>query len=309
MWYNTYIEEYKYPHLSLVVLETFFENDAVSAVSVRPIIERYAAHVGINLHKVESEGEKFREHTASDLLKEVVEMDANTREKIFQQKVLNSLTILLELMIKQKLETIQDVKWFSASEENAQKFRTLLEKKGYVKKFNDAVMQNILGKDVEMKRKKNDDQVGVKSPVKIAPEVIQTKSRKVQLFPALQGAALYGILAFIGFGSAVILSILSLAVFTQHDQSAAINCFSASEQLATMASAQGGSTTVPAQLVGICNANENANAFGIALAILALLGLVLAIVAGVKFIRIALHNQFAGTHNLFELTHFKMTNG
>jgi hypothetical protein len=293
-------------------LETFFENDAVSAVSVRPIIERYADHVGINLHHVEDEGEKFREHTTSDLLKVVVEMDATTREKIFSQKVLNSLTILLELMAKQKLETIQDVQWFSASEENVQKFRSSLEKKGYVKKFNDAVMQDILGKDVEMKRKKNDDQVGAKSPVNIAPEVIQTKSRKVQLFPALAGAARYGIFTFAGLWSSILFAIFSVSAFSQHDQTAAINCYGASEQLAqqnSMAAVQGGATSVPAQLVGICDANANANAFGVVLVVLSLLGLIMAIIAGVKFVRIVLHNQFAGTHNLFELTHFKMTNG
>jgi hypothetical protein len=306
--------DFKYPHLSLCVLETFFENDANNQVSVRPLIETYAHTVGVPIDPDEIEilklDDKFHELSVSELLKSIVEMDAAEREKIFAQKNLSALTILLEVFVKAKINVIADAVALTCTDDADVKiadFRKRLETKGYIKKFNDAVMKDIFGKDVEMKRKKENNQVGVKAPGNnVAAEVIQTSTRRIQLFPALYGATTWGIMSVIGILSSVVLGFFTVAFMNQHDGMTSLNC----EQLAQpqmTTTGQQVAASISDGMKAICSANADAPAIGYVFLFLTIAGLAVAIVGLVKFVKIIVHNQFASSHNGFELAHYTLT--
>jgi hypothetical protein len=300
----------------LCVIEVFFENDANNTISVKPIIERYAHFIGLKLNIDARDDEKWREWSITDCLKSIVEMDAAKREQIFNQKILSSLTILLELMAKAKIEVLEDVVLMGESPKKIEEFRRKLEQKGYLKKFNDAMMRDIFGKDVAMKRKKDDKQVGVEAPLKsVAATVIQTSTRKIQLFPAVYGAAKWGVLTLVGIIVSFASGILGVIFFGQHDGLTSLNCYNYAQQVSQQASqyAQMGVSgsaagAVPAQIQDICSSNSNFQAVGIIFVVLTVLAVGFTIFVSVRLVKMLLHNQFASAHNGFELTHFQLTN-
>lgn len=298
-------KEYRFPHLSLCILETFFENDSNNKVSVRPIIEKYADSVGLRIDVSARNEEKFAEQTVSEFYKSIVEMPAKKRESIFGVDNLSALTILLEIFIKSKLELIDDVIWTANEQSKVNLFRSKLEQKGYLKKFNDAIMKDIFGKDVEMKKKKNDAMVGVKTPlINVKAEVITTSNRKIQLFPALYGAFNYGLMSVLGILSALVFGIISLGQFSQFSSLTSLQCHS----LTSSSSSAVASTAIDGTMKSICDGNSANLIFAYLILILAIAGAVVAVVGLIKFLRIILHNQFANVHNAFELAHFTLTN-
>lgn len=303
------IGDYDYPHLSLCILESFFENDTDNKVSVKPIIERYCDQIGLRFDEEYRNDEKFSEHKVSDLLRNIEEFDANKREAIFVQKNLSSLTILLELFIKNKFETIDDVLKVRDNQEKINDFRKKLEAKGYIRKFNDAIMQSIFGKDVEMKRKKDDKQVGVMAPtINVMPEIIQTSTRKIQLFPSIYGAVKWGILTSISFAVMLWSAIMANVYFSQYNSLTALNCFQQEQPQVNAMTGQQTASALTGTMKAICDGNGGATGFGYIFFSLAVIALGLAIFGAVKLFKIVLHNQFANAHNTFELTHFTLTN-
>lgn len=299
--------EYKYPHLSLCILETYFENDADNKISVRPLIEKYADVIGLRIDLEARLDEKFTEQTVSEMLKSIVDMDAKKRDSIFGINNLSSLTILLELFAKSKIELIDDAIWMASEETKIAEFRKKLETKGYLKKFNDNVMRDIFRKDVEMKKKKNNNAVGVKSPMmNVKAEVIQTSNRKIQLFPAIYGAINPAIMWAIGFVSTIFFSILAVGQFVGYSTLTALQCHSLT-QSGTTQTGQTLAASLDTAQKSLCDANSNAPVFGWIFVILALAGFAVAVVGIVKTIKIILHNQFAASHNSFELTHWTLT--
>jgi hypothetical protein len=299
--------EYKWPHLSLCLLEIFFENDGSNTVSVKPIIHKYAEFAGLNTEVGARSEEKFREQTLSELLKSIVDMGATKREEIFNQKNLASLTVFIEIFIKLKIEVLDDIKGLLGNQAKIIQIETKIRQKGYVNKFVSAVLDDILGRQEIVKRKEikkdtnKDTNVisGVKSPVRgVIPQIIHTTTRRIQIYPALSGAARWGTLLF----AAVILSVAFVVVgngfHSVFDVSLSTNCIQAADQ---------GSLTASA--APLCKQNNNYLSLGYVLYALSFVAFASATFFGTKFAKIVSHNQFAATHNNFELTHHELTKG
>jgi hypothetical protein len=295
--------QFKWAHLSLCVLEVFFENDTETLASVKPLIHRYADFAGLatehqQVEELRSDG-KFHEQTLSQLLKSIVEMNAPKREEIFNQKNLSSLTVLIELLIKSKLEVLDDVKAILGNKEKIDNIQKKLRQKGYVDKFIVATMEELFGRESEATMKRKEKQpAGVNSPIRGVPqEIIHTTTRRIQLFPAIHGAFVPGILLFAFTTVSIIFAVLGVGYINSFDGSVAFQCM--------QAVAQG---QIPLEYQTICQANSSATLIGLFFLVVSLLTVIAAVICGVKFFKIVLHNQFANTHNTFELTHYTMSN-
>ncbi|MDR1447545.1 MAG: hypothetical protein LBI63_01070 [Candidatus Ancillula sp.] len=299
-------QDYKWSHLSLCVLEVFFETDALTTTSIKPIIKRYADFANLqDIDNLENH-ENFKEQTLSQLLQSITNMSAASRETIFNQKNLSSLTTFISMLIKQKIEVLDDLRAILGDEEKIGVLEEKIKRLGYVNKFTNAIMTELLGRqEIIMEKEKkttqaeSSKQVGQKwtgsrqNKRSVAPQVIQTKSHKVKLYPALSGDVLYGVLSISLLVLAIILAIAGSGFLGIFDISINAQCISA--------------VTQGAQVTSICEHNETYlntgyTLFGIA-------GVVFAIGVGtlVRFIKLQSHNKFAAAHNAFELTHYELT--
>ncbi|MDR2083341.1 MAG: hypothetical protein LBP35_07130 [Candidatus Ancillula trichonymphae] len=299
-------QDYKWSHLSLCVLEVLFENDALTTTSVKPLIKKYADFA--NLQDIEDleNHENFKEQTLSQLLQSITDMNATNREAIFNQKNLSSLATFISMLIKRKIEVLDDLKAVLGDEEKVKTLGDKIKRLGYVNRFINAVMSELLGRqEIVMEKEKRaaqaestrqvvgQRQVGGRQRKRIVPQVIQTKSHKIKLYPTLNGGMLYGVLAISSLVLAIILAVAGSGFLSTFNVSIDAQCINAV--------AQG------AQVTSICTQNETYLNLGYVL--FGVTGLVFILGTGTltQFVRLQLHNKFVGVHNAFELTHYELT--
>lgn len=289
--------KFRHPHFSLDVLETFFENDASNQQSVKPLIQKYIDYV--SLPTDQTVVDEYGEQSLSHLLDSLTDMPHQKRQEIFGQDNLASLTIFITILIKNDIETSKDVQAILGNQERIDKIGAELEKKGYINKFIYSLLEELFGRREMVKRKEKMsdlDSVGEKPIVPGAvPQVFQTATRRVQIFPAVAGAGIWLAVAVISFALASLCAAVGQAVISQYDVSIAAQC-------AQTLSQYGATAVAP-----ICGQNSNYPIIGYCILTFALLFVIILVIASIKGFKIIAHNQFANTHNNFELVHHEFT--